>query len=44
MINLKLTIIKEADFDAVKEFCEFAKGKGYTVTIADNGNFIFQKE
>ncbi len=42
--NIKLSVIDEADYDDVKEFLEFAKEKGYKVTIVDNGNFIFEKE
>lgn len=44
MTNLKLTVIDKADYDCVAEFCEFAKSKGYEVTIVDNGNIVFHKE
>jgi hypothetical protein len=42
-INLKLTVINQADYSAVKEFCDFAELKGYTVIFVDNGNIIFEK-
>lgn len=42
-VNLKLTIISEADYHEVKPFLEFAESKGWKITIVDNGNIIFSK-
>ena len=43
MTNLKLTVINEADYHSIKEFCDFAESKGYDVTFIDNGNIVFNK-
>jgi hypothetical protein len=43
MTNLKLTAIDEADYEDIKEFCEFAKEKGYSIKFIDNGNITFEK-
>ena len=43
MSNLKLTAIDEADYEEIKDFCEFAKTKGYSIKFVDNGNMVFSK-
>lgn len=43
MTNLKLTAIDKADYEDIKEFCEFGKSKGYKITFIDNGNIVFEK-
>ena len=42
--GVKLSVIDEHDYEDFKAICEAIRKLGYKITIADNGNFVCEKE
>lgn len=42
--GVKLTVIDSLDYDEMEEIANAIRGKGYKITIVDNGNFVCEKD
>ena len=42
--GVKVTVISELDYDDFREVLDAIKGRGYKITMIDNGNAVCEKE